>query len=318
MAGQRLLIIDDDPASVQVLGRMLAPLGEVRFALDGRSGLQQLARWPADLVLLDADLPDMSGVALCRTLAADPLLAQVPVIFVTSHEDLGTELQALAAGAVDFIRKPPREPVVQARVRAQLRLKQLTDALRRQATLDGLTGVANRLRFDEALALEWQRAHRNGLPLSLLMVDVDHFKRFNDHYGHPAGDACLQRLASALAQAAHRPADLVARYGGEEFVALLPETDHPGAIQVGQALCQAVAALALPHAASATAPVVTVSVGVASSSVADAVAELSAAELLAAADRALYAAKHGGRARVASAQADADPAAPAGQRLRLP
>ena len=299
----RFLIIDDDPSLVQVLGRMLAPLGEVRFALDGQGGLQQLASWPADLVLLDAELPDMSGVALCRSLAADAQLSQIPVIFVTSHEDLGTELDALAAGAVDFIRKPPREPVVQARVRTQLRLKQLTDALRRQATQDGLTGVHNRLRFDEALALEWSRARRSALPLSLLMVDVDHFKRYNDHDGHPAGDACLKQLAQALSAAAHRPADLVARYGGEEFVALLPETDHAGALQVAASLCQAVAALALPHADSPTAAVVTVSVGVASTGPGSAewAAPSSAAELLAAADQALYLAKRTGRARVASA-----------------
>lgn len=299
----RFLIIDDDPSLVQVLGRMLAPLGEVRFALDGQGGLQQLASWPADLVLLDAELPDMSGVALCRSLAADAQLSQIPVIFVTSHEDLGTELDALAAGAVDFIRKPPRQPVVQARVRTQLRLKQLTDALRRQATQDGLTGVHNRLRFDEVLALEWSRARRSALPLSLLMVDVDHFKRYNDHYGHPAGDACLKQLAQALVAAAHRPADLVARYGGEEFVALLPETDHAGALQVAASLCQAVAALALPHADSPTAAVVTVSVGVASSGAGSAAqsAPASAAELLAAADQALYLAKRAGRARAASA-----------------
>lgn len=299
----RFLIIDDDPSLVQVLGRMLAPLGEVRFALDGQGGLQQLASWPADLVLLDAELPDMSGVALCRSLAADAQLSQIPVIFVTSHEDLGTELDALAAGAVDFIRKPPRQPVVQARVRTQLRLKQLTDALRRQATQDGLTGVHNRLRFDEVLALEWSRARRSALPLSLLMVDVDHFKRYNDHDGHPAGDACLKQLAQALVAAAHRPADLVARYGGEEFVALLPETDHAGALQVAASLCQAVAALALPHADSPTAAVVTVSVGVASSGAGSAAqsAPASAAELLAAADQALYLAKRAGRARAASA-----------------
>lgn len=327
-----ILIVDDDPAVVQVFGRLLACLGRVRFALSGAEGLRIAREARPDIVLLDVALPDLTGVDVCRQLKADPALADMPVICITSHNDVEHELEALAAGAVDFIGKPPRPSLLLARVRTHLRLKHLTDALRHSATVDGLTGVANRQRFDDLLASEWLRAARNGAQLSLLMVDVDHFKRFNDHYGHPAGDGCLRAVASALGGASFRPADHVARYGGEEFVVLLPDTDADGACRMAERVLQAVAELALPHADSPTAPQLTVSVGVATvqpgslaagalgpsadarpdtpdgAAMGSATEPPEHADLVARADRALYAAKHAGRARFVQDE----PARPAG------
>ena len=258
-----ILLVDDDPATIQWLGRMLADVGTVRFASNGEDALRLARESAPDLILLDAEMPGMSGFQVCEALKADPALANVPVIFVTSHSDPAFEVSGFDAGAADFIAKPVSAPLVLARVKTQLRVKHMADELRRIATIDALTGVANRRRFDESLEREWHRARRSGAPLALLMIDVDHFKLFNDRYGHPAGDICLSAVAQALTGASLRPADLVARYGGEEFVVLLPQTPRCGAEHVARAALDAVEALVIAHDASLTAPHITVSVGVA-------------------------------------------------------
>lgn len=199
-------------------------------------------------------------------------------------------------GACFFMEQGARRSFLQ---RTDLRRKEqellvANAALSRLAAADGLTGLANRRRFDQRLHEEWQRAQRDRYSLSLLMVDVDFFKLYNDHYGHQQGDDCLRRLAGVLAHQARRPADLVARYGGEEFVLLLPETEADGAMEVAEQLRREALALALPHAASKVAAIVTVSVGVASLVPGP---ELAEEGLVAAADKALYAAKHAGRNR---------------------
>ena len=153
----------------------------------------------------------------------------MPVIFITGHCQPAFEIAGFEAGANDFIAKPVNAQLLLARVRAQLRIKQMADELRAISVVDPLTGVANRRRLDDALEREWRRARRRGNAMSLLMLDVDHFKLFNDSYGHPAGDRCLQQIALALVAACQRPGDMPARYGGEEFALLLPETARDGA-----------------------------------------------------------------------------------------
>lgn len=292
-----LLLVDDDPGVVQVLGRMLGGLGHQRFALSAPEALRLAREAAPDVVLVDAEMPGMNGFEFCAAIKADPQLSEVPVIFVSSHGNVETEVACFSVGAADFIRKPPTAEVVVARVRTQLRLKALSDALRRAALVDGLTGVANRRRFDEQLHIECDRALRHGEPLSLLMIDVDHFKRFNDRYGHPAGDACLRSVAGAIQGLVSRPADQVARYGGEEFVMLLPHTEPAGAAHLGQRVVEAVAALGIPHDGSLPRRVVTVSVGVATArcSADGGCTSASPAALVSAADQALYAAKAAGR-----------------------
>jgi diguanylate cyclase (GGDEF)-like protein len=180
------------------------------------------------------------------------------------------------------------------------RLAQLNQELSVLSQTDALTGLANRRAFDQRLAEELSRVARHDVPLSLLVVDIDHFKSYNDHYGHPAGDACLRQVAEALRECAARPIDLVARLGGEEFALLLPHLDGADAVQVGERCLQAVEAAAIAHAGSPVAPRVTVSVGVAQSTQ----LEGDGAALLAAADAALYAAKRQGRRRVVLAARD--------------
>ena len=180
------------PRTIQLLGRILSELGNLRFATSGEDALRLARESAPDLILLDAEMPGMSGFEVCEALKADPALADVPVIFVTSHSEPAFEVSGFELGAADFIAKPVSAPLVLARVKTQLRVKRMADELRRIATIDVLTGVANRRRFDESLEREWRRARRSGDPLALLMIDVDHFKLFNDRYGHPAGDACLR------------------------------------------------------------------------------------------------------------------------------
>lgn len=303
LAVPSLLVVDDDPAIVQVLGQMLENLGHVRCALSGSDALRLAGEFPPDVVLIDAEMPSMNGFELCAAMKSDRRLAEVPVIFVTSHGDVEVEVAGFSVGAADFIRKPPTPEVVVARVRTQLRLKQLTDALRHAALVDALTGVANRRRFDEQLQSESERAQRSGEPLSLLMIDVDYFKRFNDCYGHPAGDDCLREVALELQQLVRRPADQLARYGGEEFTMLLPQTDLAGATHLAERVVETVAALDILHADSPLGGRVSVSVGVACAgrTVDTAGTPMNAAALLATADRALYAAKAAGRGRVVTA-----------------
>jgi diguanylate cyclase (GGDEF)-like protein len=295
-----LLLVDDDAASVQVLARMLSGLGELRFALSGEDGLRLARESPPDLVLVDAEMPGLSGFEVCAALRADPPLADVPVIIITGHTEIAVEVAGFAAGASDFIRKPPVAEVVVARARTQLRLKALGDALRASALTDGLTGLANRRRFDRDLRLECERARRGHESLALLLIDADHFKRYNDRYGHVAGDACLREIAAAIRGCIRRPADLAARYGGEEFAVLLPQTDAAGARAMAQRIVDAVAALALAHADAAPSCLVSVSVGWATARPdLDARVVLTRGEsLVEAADRVLYAAKAAGRGRV--------------------
>jgi diguanylate cyclase (GGDEF)-like protein len=299
-----ILLVDDNPGMIQLMAKMLEGEGHLRFATNGPAALLQLQQTVPDLVLLDAEMPGMNGFELCALMQADPCLAEVPVIFVTSHNDQASELKGLSLGAVDFIAKPISEPLLKARVKTQLRVKHLTDQLRQLATVDALTGLLNRRGMDDALAREWGLATRQRTPISVLMVDVDHFKLFNDCYGHLVGDDCLRQVSAALREGCQRPGDLVARFGGEEFAVVLPGTPAVGAQHLAQQLLQQVSRLKIGHRDSPTAPYVTVSIGIStwqppSPQSAQPTGEdgpvWRASQLVDAADVALYRAKHGGR-----------------------
>lgn len=297
----RLLIVDDQPINIQTLHQIFQADHEVFMATSGQRALDFCRHnTPPDLILLDVVMPGMDGLEVCRQLKSSPATADTPVIFVTAQSDPTDETQALEAGGVDFISKPVNPAVVRARVRTHLTLKAQSELLRSLVFIDGLTGVANRRRFDEVLPAEWRRCRRSSTPLTLLMIDIDHFKRYNDHYGHPTGDACLQQVAATLKAHFSRSHDLVARYGGEEFVCLMPECDQAAGQRKAAELCAAVAALAIAHADSPTAGVVTLSIGVATVRPS---CDGTPETLLAAADGALYAAKTGGRNGVRSASA---------------
>jgi len=288
----RLLVVDDQPANVQLLYQAFAADHQVLMATGGEQALAVCHAKQPDLVLLDVEMPDMSGYEVCRLLKENAATRDIPVIFVTGHRDEAAETLCLDLGAADFISKPINPRIVRARVRTQLTVKAHADLLRQQAHLDGLTGVFNRRCFDERLTAEWSRAARSGAALSVVMVDVDFFKHFNDHYGHQAGDDCLRRVARALRATLHRPGDLVARYGGEEFACVLPDTDLAGAMKVANELSASVDAEQIEHARSAAAANVSISLGVATLHPSSA---SGPAGLLRAADQQLYIAKSRGR-----------------------
>ena len=219
----KILIVDDEPADIQLMRQTLKGMGELRYATSGQEALRLVEADPPDLVLLDAVMPGLDGFATCARL--QQAAAAIPVVFVTANSDFEHEIRALDAGASDFITKPINPPVVRARVAMHLKFKAQNDLLRSLGQRDPLTGVANRRALEERLAVEWRRAVRHQTPLSLLMIDIDHFKAYNDHYGHPAGDACLERVARTLSQTICRADDLLARYGGEEFAAILAGSD---------------------------------------------------------------------------------------------
>ncbi|MCC2959193.1 diguanylate cyclase [Massilia sp. IC2-278] len=290
----RILVVDDAMENIQILHAALQDEHEVLFALDGARALDLARAQRPDLILLDAVMPDMDGHRVLAALRAEMSTRDIPVIFVTALSSPEDETGALEAGAADFISKPVNAAVVRARVRTQLTVKRQADALRALTLTDSLTGVANRRAFSQRIESEWRRCNRAQLPMALILADIDHFKMYNDRYGHQAGDACLEQVARAMARTAGRAQDLVARYGGEEFAILLPQLDAAGAERVAQRLLAELSGMAIPHAASPTCPVLTASMGIAA--VVPVVGQTSAA-LIRAADAALYEAKAAGRNR---------------------
>lgn len=288
----RVLVVDDQPTHVHALYQILADDHQVFMATTGEQALAVCADKQPDLILLDVVMPGMDGYEVCQRLKADAATRDIPVIFFTAHTDESEEALGLDLGAVDFISKPINTKIVRARVKTHLTLKAQADLLRHWVYIDGLTGLHNRRHFDERLAAEWARSVRSGTALSVVMLDVDFFKHYNDHYGHQAGDDCLRRVANSLLEGLKRPADLLARYGGEEFVCLLPDTDLAGAMSVAEQIGQRVFAQQIEHAGSSVSPVVTVSLGVCTK---PSFNTSSAAALLQGADAQLYLAKSRGR-----------------------
>lgn len=260
-----ILLVDNDPMVVRVLNRILHEFTPIRFASSGREALKLAHESVPDLVLLDVNMPEMSGFDVCRAFKLDRALSQVPIVFITSHENPELQAKALELGAADFLSKPPQGPVVLARVRTFQRMKALTDTLsgtlRNAVTMDFLTGTITRRQFEKVLTQEWVRSNRSGAPMALLLADIDGFTAFNAEYGEDAGDACLKSVAEALRSSIHRPTDVLGRYAGGKIAILLPETGASGAIIVAQRAIDAVAALQIRHAASAARDRVTLSVG---------------------------------------------------------
>jgi diguanylate cyclase (GGDEF)-like protein len=305
----KVLIVDDSSTMLMTTSAMVkANNHEVIPVRSGAEAIERFRRDAPDLILLDVLMPEMDGYEVARRIRAQSGDRWVPIIFLSGLIDDTDVAKGIAAGGDDYLTKPVSQTVLAAKLLAMQRLAdmrahlvrlseelgQANERLQQMINLDGLTGIANRRHFDETLLREWQRSARSLRPLSLLLLDVDHFKLFNDHYGHLGGDDCLRRIATTLRQAVHRPADMVARYGGEEFAIILPETDVDGAITVAGHVCAAVRALAIPHAASRTTTITTVSIGCASRV---AVPGTSPGPLVGEADQALYAAKTEGRDR---------------------
>jgi len=311
-----VLVVDDDPGTIRLLAVVLRPIAGVFAVTTAEEALSFIQTTPPDLILLDAGLPGMDGYQLCRELQNDPVAEEIPVIFLTADTSSGAETCAFAAGAADFIAKPVNPPVLEARVNLHLELKSRGDKLKALSRIDGLTGVDNRRVFDEVMAQEWRRAMRRGAAMSLLLIDIDHFKQYNDSYGHLAGDACLRTVAAGIQASVQRAGDVVARYGGEEFAVILPNSDASQAWALAERICADMDRRALPHVASDVAPHITVSIGAGTvtfgcpdgrpdtetcpdcQSFSECKSRFD--RLIVLADKALYEAKYRGRAQVAA------------------
>jgi diguanylate cyclase (GGDEF)-like protein len=294
---QTVLIVDDMASNIEILNGILGNDYNILFAINGSEALDIAYEQVPDLILLDVVMPDMDGYIVCSYLKAEEKTRDIPVIFVTSMDQEDDESRGLDAGGIDYVTKPLRPSIIKARVRNHLELKRYRDHLKTTSTLDALTTIPNRRQFDDILEKEWLRGKRNQTPLSLLLMDIDFFKAYNDKYGHPAGDDCLRRLARGLADVVLRPADLFARYGGEEFTLLLPDTDADGALSVANRVQETINQLNIPHTESTVADHVTFSIGVATLIPSE---PLSSFDLVQCADELLYTAKRKGRNRVAN------------------
>jgi len=290
-----ILVVDDVTANLQVIVSILEAEHRVVTATDGETALELAAAEEPDLVLIDIRMPGMNGYELCGRLKQSPATRNIPVIFVTGMDEEREEARGLELGAIDYITKPLSRPILLARVRNHIELKRQRDHLQRLSAVDGLTGISNRRAFADYLDKEWRGAIRQHAPISLLMADIDNFKEFNDAYGHLAGDECLRKVASALAGAVMRPADMVARFGGEEFAVILPDTGANEATLVGERLLTSIRRMGLPHQHSGAASYVTLSFGLVA---ARPERGMESAELIEMADRLLYQAKAEGRNRI--------------------
>lgn len=291
-----VLVVDDMPDNLILIGGLLQDNYKVRIAIDGKNALKiASAEPPPDLILLDVMMPKMDGFEVCRHLQNDLKTRGIPVIFLTALEETQDEQRGLDLGAVDFIAKSSSTPIVLARIRTHIRLKQQATLLESLAMIDGLTHIPNRRRFDEVLDVEWRRSCRDSSMLTLLMVEIDSFKDYNDHYGRGLGDTCLTQVAAAMSARFKQPGDLVARYSSDVFAAVLPNTDCEGARQLADQLRFAMDSLYIPHTCSDNADHMTVSIGFTS---ALATKGQTVSSLRHSAKRWLYEAKSKGRNRV--------------------
>lgn len=288
-----ILIVDDDRINRAALAELLQDECRLLLAKDGPSALRRMLEEDISLVLLDISMPGMDGYEVLRQIKADSRTTDIGVIFITGQTEEADEERGLLLGAADYVSKPIRPAIVRARIRAHLRLAMQRRELARLSSQDGLTGIANRRHFDEALERACRHAARTGEPIGLAMIDVDHFKQYNDGYGHGAGDDALCQVAHALRGFARRPYDMAARYGGEEFVLLLREAGD--FTETLERLRHEIMALQIPHALSETAAMLTISGG---GVVARLTGAVPPAMLLRRADALLYRSKREGRNRI--------------------
>jgi two-component system cell cycle response regulator len=301
----RVLLVEDDPLQANVTRKILQKTGyEVLWVQDGISAIKTVKTSDLDIILLDLVMPGMDGYEVCRWLKLEEETRGIPIIMLTARKELSDKISGLRVGADDYLPKPYNELELNARIYASLRTKALQDELRKKnkqlekllgkleqmAITDALTGLYNRHRFHESLTKEFERARRYSTPFSLVMFDIDHFKKVNDRYGHLAGDMVLKTISNILLQSI-REIDTAARYGGEEFMAILPNTEKSDAVVLAERMRMKIAQYTFDEIEGP----ITVSIGI--SGMPDEAVD-SEDKLIRCADFALYQAKRNGRNRI--------------------
>ena len=310
-----VLLVDDQAKIAEALRTSLSSEKDLHFhyCQDPSKAIKLAAEIQPTVILQDLVMPDIDGLMMVRYFRVNKATSQIPIIVLSTKEEATIKSEAFKLGANDYLVKLPDKVELIARIRyhsqayitqlerdeafraleeSKTKLAEANRTLQKLSALDGLTGIANRRSFDETLNKEWHRAMRNSKPLGLIMLDIDFFKLYNDHYGHQGGDDCLKNVANGLESAIHRDSDFLARYGGEEFSVVLPDTELDGAVKVAETMREGIHSMEIPHAKSKVSDFVSISVGVSS------LVPLQSTEpeiLIAAADQALYKAKEDGR-----------------------
>lgn len=321
-----VLLVDDQPMIIEAVRRALSSEEDIdfHFCQDPTKAIEIATETKPTVILQDLIMPDIDGLMLLRYFRVNKATAHVPIIILSTKEESTFKSEAFTLGANDYLVKLPDKIELVARIRyhsqayinqlqkdeayraleeSRAQLAEANLSLQKLSAIDVLTGIANRRSFDETLKKEWHRTMRADKPISLLMIDIDFFKLYNDHYGHQGGDDCLKKVVNGLQANLHRETDFLARYGGEEFSVILPETELQGALKVAEEMRQAIRALRIEHAKSKVDKFVTISIGVSSViPLQSMVPEI----LITAADQALYKAKEDGRDQVRSGQIESD------------
>jgi len=313
-----VLLVDDQPMVAEAVRRALAGEKEIDFhyCSDPTKAIKIANTIKPTIILQDLVMPEVNGLMMVKFFRVNEQTAMVPIIVLSSKEDAKIKSEAFSIGVNDYLVKLPDDIELIARIKyhskayihhkqrdeaflalqeSERKLNEANRALEALSSLDGLTNIANRRKFDEKMHSEWHRASRNGSHLSLLMIDIDFFKNYNDTYGHQGGDYCLKQVAEVIKKAEKRGTDLAARYGGEEFALILPETELKWAQEIAENLLKEVQNRQIKHQSSTVADIVTVSIGVAT---VVPKAKTNYSILVEKADKALYRAKHNGRNQV--------------------
>lgn len=285
-----ILIVDDQELFRKSLSNILEHKYTLSTAKTGQMALDKAKEVLPDLILLDVVMPDMSGFDVLASLKDSDETRSIPVIFITSRDCVEDEERGFALGAMDYITKPFHNSIVEARVRTHIQMIEYIRTIEHMCMIDAMTNIANRRYFESQLEAEWDRAVRDKTELSMLMIDLDKFKNYNDKYGHPQGDILLQTIAAILEREVNRPADFVARWGGEEFAVLLPGSDLKGALDVAERIRSSIEKTVIPYS-DGTGTKIAVSVGVCSKIPASGGVK---EDIVSGADIALYAAKRAG------------------------
>lgn len=289
---KKILIVDDIEINISLLNGVLIEDYNVYSATSGKEAIDIIYNQnPPDLILLDVMMPEMDGFEVCKIIKSNPVSSNIPIIFITALDDIESEMEGLDLGAVDFITKPFNSKVIKARIRNHLLLKTNADFLQEISHIDALTQISNRRHLNFYLENEFKNSKRKNSPLGIIMIDIDHFKSFNDHYGHGRGDSCLSKISKILKNNLQRPRDFISRFGGEEFTVILPDTDIFGTQLVAEKLRASIENSCITHEHSPISQFVTISVGCTVSDIKDD----NPNDLLDRADKALYLAKSNGR-----------------------
>lgn len=289
----KILIVDDKESNVEML---MAVLGDEGYRVHGLSNSLEVSdivrELSPDLILLDIMMPEKDGLTVCSELKRSPEHQDIPVIFLTARDQTEDVVRGFEHGASDYLTKPVNTAELLARVKTHITLRLQSRELKALAEKDGLTGVANRRKFDSFLQYEFDRCRMEQIPLSLLMIDIDFFKDYNDNYGHLAGDDALKKVANTIGACVYINRGLIARYGGEEFAVVLPDTDLASAKGIAENMRRSVEELGIIHGTGHASDIISVSIGAADSVT---IGSSNMADLIAAADRQLYLAKEAGR-----------------------